>query len=130
MTLGCGGVTYDFCFLDDGSYVIAYFSPMDFDDEVPWLFPDMESFLTWMVLSALQRMEEVDEIRRMALERMRLGPEFKEGTSVDCAVYATAFDLDVPVVDSCEYADACRERVRELVQSGKLSVLEKWLSTS
>lgn len=128
--LGCDGVSYDFCFLDDGSYVIAYFSPMDFDDEVPWLFPDMESFLIWKVLSALQGMEEVDEVRREALERMRLGPEFREGTCVDCAVYPTAFDLEIPVVDSCEYADACRELVHQIVRAGKLPVLERWVSTS
>ena len=122
--MGVDGVSYNFYFDGDG-FVVVYFSPMD-ETQVPFFYPDLESFLIDEILAALDRMEP-DEALRRELDRMGIGTNFREGTCLDCITFIEAFGLDLPTIKREQFGELCKERVRSMVRSGKFSHLKRWI---
>jgi hypothetical protein len=123
--MGVDGVSYNFYF-DGDDFVVVYFSPMDFDDQVPFCYPDMDSFLIDQILGSLDRIEP-DAVRKQELEQLSIRPEFREGTCLDCAVVIKAFKLRFTQIRRELFQDECMNRVRSLVRSGKMPLLRQWV---
>ena len=122
--MGVDGVSYNFYF-DGDEYVVVYFSPMD-SEEVPFCYPDMESFLIDRILGSLALLEP-DEFYKKTLESYGIEAEFPEATCLDCAVFMTAFRLQITTTDQERFQNECRDRVKSGVQAGKLPLLRQWL---
>lgn len=138
--MGVDGVSYNFCF-DDQGYAVVYFSPTD-DKNVPWCYPTVRDFVASRILrdlpmfESIQNGEGVEEfVESFGIETesprgelsheeiMReLDPKYLE-----ISILAKGLGIDLTFRPPKNWRDRLTDSIRALVRQGRFPTLRPFL---